>query len=75
MNQIKNVKHTVYFSTNSNQGCTLCAGLKHGCDIDSWVNHYIDQHGYSLLHVGSEWGMDSSGASISHTVAMLGLLP
>jgi hypothetical protein len=39
--------------------------------IDRAINHLLG-HGWRLLHVGSEWGRDEQGKSISHTVAFLG---
>ena len=42
-----------------------------GNTIDGAINHVL-AHGWRLLHVGAEWGEDSDGKSISHTVAILG---
>jgi hypothetical protein len=42
-----------------------------GHRVDAAINHMLD-HGWSLLHVGSEWDRDQQGKSISHTVAILG---
>ena len=40
--------------------------------IDGAINHVLTHVGWRLLHVGAEWGEDSDGKSISHTVAILG---
>jgi hypothetical protein len=52
-------------------GIDLSADL--GGKIDKAINHLLE-HGWLLLHVGSEWARDENGRSISHTVAILGTL-
>lgn len=63
--------------TNAGDGpcpeCSATLSFDAGSRIDSAINHVLD-HGWSLLHVGSEWARDEHGASISHTVAILGTL-
>jgi len=39
--------------------------------IDGAINHMLE-HGWRLLHVGSEWSEDREGKTIHHTVAILG---
>ena len=53
--------------------CPVCGDYirNSGEQIDGAINHVL-QHGWRLLHVGSEWGEDEEGKSISHTVAILG---
>ncbi len=73
--ELRDVKETVEIHTNvTPTTCPECreAIYMHGGDkIDSAINHLLD-HGFSLLHVGSEWGEDRDGKTISHTVAILG---
>lgn len=49
-------------------GCTLPYG---GEDFESNVNHYIQEHGYKLVHVGQESSPDNEGKSYHSTVAVL----
>lgn len=42
-----------------------------GTPIYGAINHMLE-HGWQLLHIGAEWGKDSDGKSISHTVVFLG---
>ena len=68
------VTHVVHVSTDSGTGCEECSEFVVGIDrFAESVNHYIEVHGYCLLHVGSEWaGEASDGAPINATVAVLG---
>ena len=51
--------------------CPVCGERLSNEQIDGAINHVLT-HGWRLLHVGAEWGEDSDGKSISHTVAILG---
>jgi hypothetical protein len=64
---------TVYLSSNIVKSCDHC-GYSPGFDkdISDGINHYISEHKYELLHVGQEWSEDRNGATIHHTVAILG---
>ncbi len=68
----ENVQHVVHISTDVVRGCEHCSELIGGDNFAKSVNHYIEQHGYKLLHTGSEWGRDMDGESCQHTVAVLG---
>ena len=64
------------FEIHTNIGPTICPVCRANIDIrgdtiDGAINHVLD-HGWQLLHVGSERGDDEDGKSISHTVAILG---
>lgn len=65
------------FEIHTNIYPTICPACQanldiHNDKIDHAINHVLD-HGWRLLHVGSERGDDEDGRSISHTVAFLGL--
>ena len=69
---MKATKHLVHISTNTGTGCEHCGtpvGLEH---FAKSVNHYIEQHGYTLLHVGTETSHDMRGELCHSTVAVLG---
>jgi hypothetical protein len=67
------------FEIHTNAGLARCPecsadlSIDAGHRVDAAINHMLD-HGWSLLHVGSEWDRDQQGQSISHTIAILGTL-
>lgn len=66
------ITHVVHISTNIGKSCEHCdasVGLDRFAES---VNHYIDQHGYKLLHVGAETGQNLDGNLWNSTVAVLG---
>ncbi|HDY7982788.1 hypothetical protein [Vibrio vulnificus] len=64
--KIKVVSTSIYSSCP--HGCTL---PYNGDDFEANVNHYIEQHGYKLLHVGQESTTDNEGKPYHSTVAVL----
>ncbi|BBB66377.1 hypothetical protein UNDYM_2124 [Undibacterium sp. YM2] len=69
---IESTKKIKVISTNIVQGC------EHGCTLpyngqffDANVNHYIQDHGYKVLHIGQESTPDSEGKPYHSTVAVL----
>ena len=78
MPDLADIRETFEIHTNiSPVTCPVCGedlGKRAGDTgntIDGAINHVL-AHGWRLLHVGAEWGEDSEGKSISHTVAILG---
>jgi hypothetical protein len=69
---IDKTKHVVHISTNITTGCAHCKQRIGGEDFAESVNHYLEKHGYKLLHVGSETTHDSDGGSWHSTVAIVG---
>ena len=73
--ELRDIKHTVQIHTNtSGVNCEVCRkslSWGPGTPIADAINHYL-AHDYVLLHVGSEWGPDMDGKSVSYTVAILG---
>lgn len=61
------VKHVVRITTHDGTSCEHCNHPIGSDNFTESINHYIEQHGYKLLHVGSE-----TGANLTMTVAMLG---
>jgi tRNA U54 and U55 pseudouridine synthase Pus10 len=66
------IKHTVHISTVKETGCEHCTAIFGADDFANAVNHYIEKHGYTLIHVGTETEHDSEGRPCHSTVAMLG---
>jgi hypothetical protein len=69
----QDVKNIVHISTNIMTGCKHCSQTVGSDKFEESINHYIQVHGYKLLHVGQEHDTDMNGNSIHHTVAILGL--
>jgi hypothetical protein len=69
------VAAVVTVSTNVGTRCKHCSesiGLERFAES---VTHYIEKHGYQLLHVGSETSLDHEGKPWHSTVAVLGAKP
>ncbi len=70
--EISGVKRVVEVSSNIGAMCDHCpekVGLE---DFARSVNHYIEQHGYRLLHVGQQTSHDRDAKPWHCTVAVLG---
>jgi hypothetical protein len=70
--QYEDISHIVHISTNIGTKCEHCNTRIGGDDFAQSVNHYIEQHGYKLLHIGSEASQDSEGMPCHFTVAIVG---
>jgi len=72
---IEKVKRTVEVSGNIGRPCEHCNELvgvwKDDQDITKSINHYIEAHGYRLLHVGQQTTHGDKG-DWHFTVAILG---
>jgi hypothetical protein len=71
------VRHTVEVSSDSVTPCEHCPdgpGSEGGwgASVVSKINHYIESHGYRLLHLGTETTMDGQGRRWHNAVAILG---
>jgi hypothetical protein len=72
MTAFKGVNQIVHISTNIGGGCEHCS-FPIGLDkFAESVNHYIEQHGYKLLHIGTESSRDDDDRLWHHTVAVVG---
>lgn len=72
---MEKVKRTTHISTNIGRGCEHCGygvGAMGEGDIADSINHYIEKHGYHLLHVGTETDRSDDGKLVYHSVAVLG---
>jgi hypothetical protein len=68
------ITHVLSLSTNSPAPtCEIChTDLPYGGNCIAFnANHYLQQHEYTLLHVGQET-TDVDGKLYHHTVAILG---
>jgi hypothetical protein len=68
---LKKIVQIVCLSADDS-GCRFCSDFsKQQNDFQSSINHHIDQHGFKLLHVGSESSLEDGGLYHS-TIAVLG---
>ena len=65
-------QHVIHISSNISARCEHCDFSIDSDCFDKSVNHYIDQHGYKLLHVGTETILGPSGEPWHTTVAIVG---
>lgn len=71
-NYYEGVQHVVYVSTDIGTGCEHC-GTQIGLErFAESINHYMEQHGYRLLHVGTGTSHDMDGKPWHSTIAVLG---
>ena len=67
------IGHVVHVSTGVGGSCEDCDERVGAERFAESVNHYIEAHGYRLLHVGTEWGAEAEdGGPVNYTVAVLG---
>jgi len=71
-NYYEGIKHVVYLSTDIGTECKHCSERVGLDNLAESINHYIEQHGYKLLHVGTETSRDTDGRPWHSTVAVLG---
>jgi hypothetical protein len=75
-NILPEIQKTVYLSTNVRKPCSECDGMtfedRH--DIADQIHHYLE-HGYILLHIGSETTESDTGGLWHSTVAVMGFRP
>ncbi len=65
-------KHIVQISTGNSNGCEICHFHKPVDGFSKMVNHYIEEHGYKLLHVGTETDLGPNDVPWHNTVAVVG---
>ena len=59
-------------TTSTSRGCEHCSFLIRSDNFAEAINHFLEEHGYFLLHVGCQTDIDYTGKSYSSTIAMLG---
>lgn len=76
MKDIKKTKHTIYISSGIQENeCQLCNfEFNEETKLTEKINHYIKEHGYTILHIGQETRWESStGEPFQNTVAILAI--
>ncbi|QQQ03361.1 hypothetical protein [Lysobacter enzymogenes] len=70
---VREAQAIITVSTTVERGCPSCSQRIGGeLEFDESVRHLIQQHGYVLLHVGSQTTHDGNGGPWHSTVAVLG---
>jgi hypothetical protein len=69
---IVNMKHVVQISSDVHGPCEDCGDFRTDNNVGNAINHYLE-HGYVLLHVGSQTTNDLDGKLRHSTVAIMGL--
>jgi hypothetical protein len=68
-------KRTIKLSSSIGKGCEHCGAgvgpLVGDDDIANDIDHYVNEHGYKLLHVGTETNHGPDGKPWHNTVAIL----
>ena len=65
------VKHTIKLSTDELSGCEFCS-QRFGTSLDWDINHLIQVHGGTLLHVGTQSLNVADEPAYYSTVALVG---
>jgi hypothetical protein len=69
----KAIRYVVRVTSDVSTACKECGALVTGtADFTDTVNHYLEEHKYRLLHVGSEAATDYNGERCHITVAIAG---
>ena len=66
------ISHVIHISTDILKPCEHCSFVLKSDEFAESINHYIEQHGYRLLHIGTETGRDYEGKPYHASVALLG---
>jgi hypothetical protein len=69
---MRKTKRIVHVKSHIGVGCEHCLAMFDEDGFKNAVNHYIEKHGYTLFHVGTESEHDSEGRLFYYTVAVLG---
>jgi len=68
-NYYENINHVISFTSENVSSCELCGASN---NFQETLNHYISQHGYKLLHVGTQSSLHSNGNLVHDVVVVLG---
>jgi hypothetical protein len=71
-NEYESIKHVVHLANDLIRPCEECGKLERSEFLADRINHYIAEHGYVLLHIGTETTRDQDGKPWFITVALLG---
>jgi S-adenosylmethionine:tRNA-ribosyltransferase-isomerase (queuine synthetase) len=67
---MEDIEHVVHLSSETVQGCIECVSTLPD-NVGEQINHYLD-HGYRILHIGTETTRAFEGDVFHNTVALLG---
>lgn len=65
-------RYVIALSTGVSRGCEFCNEWFDGERIQEATNHYLQQHGCIVLHVGAQSALDPDGTRHHATAIVLG---
>lgn len=73
-NYYEGIQHVVQIRSEVTSGCKVCQTAISLDDFDARINHYIEQHGYKILHIGTqtEKSYEFDGQLWHSVIAVLG---
>jgi hypothetical protein len=69
---IANMRHVVQLSSDIHGPCEECRDYRTDANVGNAINHYLE-HGYVLLHVGTQTRPNIDGEPRHSTIAIMGL--
>lgn len=78
MGDLNEMQHVIGLSSDVHSACQECSdwiGARSDFTVASVAeaaNHYVQAHGYRIVHVGQETGQDNEGRPHQHTVIVVG---
>ncbi|GMT46668.1 MAG: hypothetical protein IEMM0007_0234 [bacterium] len=69
-NYYKGIENIMQITPESVQSCEACNERPN--DFADAVNHYLNMHGYKLLHVGTQSSKTDHGEVVHDVIAVLG---
>ena len=68
----RGITHVVHLDEDEGQDCEECGQVFGFDEVAASINHYLERHGYRLLHVGMQTSQDDDSKIWHTTVAMVG---
>lgn len=62
---------TVQLSSDVSFGCPVCSKFLEHDKLDENIDHLINEHGFTVHHIGQQTSRDDQGNIWHHTVAVL----
>lgn len=74
INDLNTIYHTIQLSNhNLSNSCSECKKiLRNHEKFDENINHYLQEHNFKLLYIGSQSDRDYEYNLVTNTIAILG---
>ncbi len=70
--ELSDTKNTIRISSDTHHNCSVCGDFRFEEDVSAGINHMIQQHDFTLFHVGTQTTHDNNGNIYHTTIAILG---